>query len=68
MIVCNAPISVMSHPPKLVVGGNYEGGVIPAECPLGSRGMHMCFGNFDCTCVHLCSTDFMKEIAPLEGN
>ena len=66
MIVCNAPITVMSHPPKLVVGGNYEGGLTPAACPLGLRGIYFTYVN--CTCAHLCSTDVMKEIFPLEGN
>lgn len=29
------PITVMPHPPKLVVGGDYERGNIPAAGPLG---------------------------------
>ena len=40
-------ITVMHHPPRLVVGGGFEGGLTPA---------------------HLCSSDLMKGIAPVEGN
>ena len=25
----------MPHPPRLMVSGNYEGGLTPAACPLG---------------------------------
>lgn len=63
MIVCNAPITVMSHPPKLVVGENIikGGGVTPAARPLGPRGI--CLIYFNCTSAHLCSTDIMKGIS-----
>ena len=30
-----APITVMPHPPRLVVGRDYEGGLTSAACPLG---------------------------------
>ena len=34
--------------------------------PLG--GAFALIGEFYCTFVHLCSTDLMKSIAPVEGN
>ena len=33
-----APITVMSHPPRLAVGGDYEGGLTPAPCLWGGEG------------------------------
>ena len=30
-----APITVMPHPPRLMVGGDFEGRLTPAACPLG---------------------------------
>ena len=43
-------------------GGDYEGGLTPAA----SR--HLAYmGNCYCTFAHLCSSDLMKEIAPVEG-
>ena len=35
MMAFYAPITVMSHPPRLVVGGDFEVGLTPAVCPLG---------------------------------
>ena len=52
-----APITVMPHPPRLVVGGDFEGGLTPAACPLEGY----------CTFTHMCSTDLTKETAPVEG-
>ena len=49
-----APITVTSHPPRLVVG---EGG-----CPQ----QHVLWG-FYCTCTHMCSPDLTKETALVEG-
>ena len=49
-----APITVMPHPPRLVVGGNFEGRLTTAACPLEGY----------CTFTH---TDLTKETAPVEG-
>ena len=56
----------MPHPPRLVVGGDHEGDLTPAACPLGGAFPYM--GDFYCTFTHMCSTDLMKETAPVEGN
>ena len=61
-----APTTVMPHPSRLVVGGDYEGGLTPAACLWEG---HLPFmENFYCTFTHMCSTDLMKETAPVEGN
>ena len=65
-VIVRPIITVMSHPPRLMVDGNYEGGLTPAACPLG-RAFGL-LGNCYCTFAHLCSTDLMKEIVPVERN
>jgi len=52
--------------PRLVVGGDYEGGLTPVASPLVAA--FALYGNCYCTFAHLCSTDLhlMKEIAPVE--
>ena len=34
-VFLNAPITVYAHLARLVVGGDFEGGLTPAACPLG---------------------------------
>ena len=50
-----------AHPPRFVVGGNYEGGLTPAACLFGGT-------IFYSICTHLCSSKLMKETAPMERN
>ena len=55
-----APITVIPHPPWLVVGRDYEGDLTSAAWPLGvafALYEELCY----CTFTHLCSTDLMKE-------
>ena len=56
----------MPHPPRLVVGGDFEGGSTPTACPLGGDLPYM--GDLYCTFAHTYSTDLTKETAPVEGN
>ena len=56
MLRANAPIIVVPHPPRLVVGGDYEGGLTPAACPLGGAFVELLL-----TFAHLCSTDLMRR-------
>ena len=44
------PITVMPHPPRLEVGGDFEGGLTPAACPLG--GAFALYGGF---LLHICT-------------
>ena len=48
-VIYYAPITLM---PRLVMGGNYEGGLTPAACPLGRTFTYSYMGNFYCTCAH----------------
>ena len=43
------------------MSGDHEGDSTPAACPLGGAFSYRTF-------PHLCSPNFMKEIAPVEGN
>ena len=63
---CYTPITVMSHPPRLVVGEDSEGSLTPAACPLQGHLPYM--EEFYRTFTHMCSIDLMKETAPVEGN
>ena len=55
----------MPHPPRLVVGGDFEVGLTPAARPLG--GAFALYVGYYCTITHVCSTDLTKETAPVEG-
>ena len=57
----------MPHPPSLVVGGDFEGGVDTSSMLFG-RGICLIVGIFYCTCAHMCSPDMTKETAPVEGS
>ena len=65
--VGNIVSMVMPHPPRLVVGGDYEGDLTPAACPWGGAcalfGESLLWQN-----VHLSGPDLMKEITPVERN
>ena len=65
-VFLNAPITVYAHLARLVVGGDFEGGLTPAACPLGEAHLPYMWGIY-CTCAHMCSTDLTKETAPVEG-
>ena len=53
-----------AHPPRLVVGGDYQGGLTPAACPLSICPI---LEIVTILFAHLC-IDLMKEITPVEGN
>ena len=55
----------MPHPPRLVVGGDFEGGLTPAACPLG--GAFTLYRGF-LLHIRTCNTDLTKETAPVERN
>ena len=65
-----APITVMPHAPSQFGGGwGLWRGVDPSTMPLGEGGGHLPYmEDFYCTFAHMCSTDLMKETAPVEGN
>ena len=71
----NAPITVMPHPPRLVVGGDFEGGLTSVACPLGGA---FALYEFFCTCTHAVLISLVpmqalspkndEETAPVVGN
>ena len=52
-----APITVVPHPPRLVVGRDYEGDLTLAACPLGRA--FALYGELLLYIAHLCSTDLL---------
>ena len=56
-----APITVMPYPPRLVVDGDFEGGLTPAACLWEGHLPYMV--SFYCTFAHTCS-DFDERDCP----
>ena len=52
---------------RIAMGGDYEGGLTPAQRALW-EGHLLYMENCYCTFALLCSTDLMKEIAPVGRN
>ena len=53
----NAPITVVPHPPRLVVGRDYERDLTLAAWPLA--GAFALYGELFLYIAHLCSTDLL---------
>ena len=64
VIASNAPITVMPHPPRLVVGGDFEEGLTQQRALCEGHLPYILF--FYCTFAHVCNTDLTKETT--EGN